>query len=378
MKLLHKYHIPLHVFTFAVTALAIIMVVSPFVRATGEYQASDMLGHLPVNYVPTFTQGTPDSNLPIAAPSTNRFGLHDPTATALDPVNHLLYVADIQNNRVLVYQLNGANRQTSLNATYVLGQPNMLSSTQATTQSGMDSPRAIAVDTANQRVFVVEYDNNRVLVYDTSGGITNGMNASYVLGQADFTSNGQGAGQTGFTTPRGVGYDPVNELVFVADTGNHRVLVYDARDSGSPDRTLCGTTTNGIANGMNASCVFGQPDFATTSFGTSINKMYFPRGISFSSVDGGTKKQASSLVAAAATSCGMPFVNKRWLGGTLTNFASMAQLIRRYKDMKRRQEKGEHAKYTKFEQLKITEQIALLDEKVIGCVVDKKWIELSR
>ena len=80
----------------------------------------------------------------------------------------------------------------------------------------------------------------------------------------------------------------------------------------------------------------------------------------------GTKKQAAGLVAAAATSCGMPFVNKRWLGGTLTNFASMSQLIRRYKDMKRRQEKGEHGKYTKFEQLKINEQIALLDEKVGG------------
>ncbi len=80
----------------------------------------------------------------------------------------------------------------------------------------------------------------------------------------------------------------------------------------------------------------------------------------------GTKKQAASLVAASATSCGMPFVNKRWLGGTLTNFASMAQLIRRYKDMKRRQEKGELSKYTKFEQLKIAEQIALLDEKVGG------------
>lgn len=80
----------------------------------------------------------------------------------------------------------------------------------------------------------------------------------------------------------------------------------------------------------------------------------------------GTKKQAANLVAASATSCGMPFVNKRWLGGTLTNFASMAQLIRRYKDMKRRQEKGELSKYTKFEQLKIAEQIALLDEKVGG------------
>ncbi len=80
----------------------------------------------------------------------------------------------------------------------------------------------------------------------------------------------------------------------------------------------------------------------------------------------GTKKQAATLTAEAATSCGMPFVNKRWLGGTLTNFASMAQLIRRYKDMKRRQEKGELSKYTKFEQLKIGEQIEILDEKVGG------------
>lgn len=80
----------------------------------------------------------------------------------------------------------------------------------------------------------------------------------------------------------------------------------------------------------------------------------------------GTKKQAAQLVADAANSCGMPYVNKRWLGGTLTNFASMAQLIRKFKDLKRRQEKGELAKYTKFEQLKMNEQIKLLDEKVGG------------
>lgn len=80
----------------------------------------------------------------------------------------------------------------------------------------------------------------------------------------------------------------------------------------------------------------------------------------------GTKKQASDAVAMHAASCGMPFVNKRWLGGTLTNFASMSQLIRKYKDMKRKQEKGELSKYTKFEQLKIAEQIQVLDEKIGG------------
>jgi len=59
-------------------------------------------------------------------------------------------------------------------------------------------------------------------------------------------------------------------------------------------------------------------------------------------------------------------VNKRWLGGTLTNFSSIAQTLRSFKDMKRKQEKGELGKYTKFEQLKFGEQIKLLDEKIGG------------
>ena len=80
----------------------------------------------------------------------------------------------------------------------------------------------------------------------------------------------------------------------------------------------------------------------------------------------GTKKQAVTPVEAAAKACSMPFVTKRWLGGTLTNFASMAQLIRKYKEMKRQQEKGEFAKYTKFEQQKLGEEIKILDIKVGG------------
>ncbi len=80
----------------------------------------------------------------------------------------------------------------------------------------------------------------------------------------------------------------------------------------------------------------------------------------------GTKKQAAPIVEAAAKACGMPYVTKRWLGGTLTNFASIAQQMRKYKDMKRKQEKGELGKYTKFEQLKMGEQIEILEQKVGG------------
>lgn len=80
----------------------------------------------------------------------------------------------------------------------------------------------------------------------------------------------------------------------------------------------------------------------------------------------GTKKQAASIIEEAAKACNMPYVTKRWLGGTLTNFASVAQQIRKLKDMKRKQEKGELAKYTKLEQLRMSEQIELLETKVGG------------
>ncbi len=80
----------------------------------------------------------------------------------------------------------------------------------------------------------------------------------------------------------------------------------------------------------------------------------------------GTKKQAIPFVEASAKSCTMPYVSNRWLGGTITNYASVSQQIRKFKDMKRRQEKGEYAKYTKFEQLKFSEEIKLLDVKFGG------------
>ena len=80
----------------------------------------------------------------------------------------------------------------------------------------------------------------------------------------------------------------------------------------------------------------------------------------------GTKKQAVEAIESAAKACNMPYVTNRWLGGTLTNFTSVSTQIRKYKGLKRRQEKGELAKYTKFEQLKLNEEIKLLETKFGG------------
>lgn len=82
----------------------------------------------------------------------------------------------------------------------------------------------------------------------------------------------------------------------------------------------------------------------------------------------GTKKQATDIVARSAALAGAPYVNKRWLGGTLTNYVNLANLLRKYKELKRKLEKGELGKYTKFEQQKFAEQVKNYDEKIGGLI----------
>ena len=55
----------------------------------------------------------------------------------------------------------------------------------------------------------------------------------------------------------------------------------------------------------------------------------------------GTKKQAQENLALAADSCGMPYVNLRWLGGTLTNWQTIKQRISYLLELEQRRETGD-------------------------------------
>lgn len=80
----------------------------------------------------------------------------------------------------------------------------------------------------------------------------------------------------------------------------------------------------------------------------------------------GTKPQAQDIVEKYAKACSMPYVNTRWLGGTLTNFPQLQRLIRHYLDLKDKAAKGELKKYTKFEQVQFDREIAELEGKIGG------------
>lgn len=80
----------------------------------------------------------------------------------------------------------------------------------------------------------------------------------------------------------------------------------------------------------------------------------------------GTKKQASPLIKKYATECNLPYVDKKWLGGTFTNFAEIRRLTRKFLDLKDKQVRGELSKYTKKEQTKFAKEIAGMEESIGG------------
>ena len=80
----------------------------------------------------------------------------------------------------------------------------------------------------------------------------------------------------------------------------------------------------------------------------------------------GTKIQAKGLTKLAAELSGMPYVVERWLGGTFTNFETIANRVAHFKDLEAKKAKGEFEKYTKFERMKLDEEIASLKTKFEG------------
>src|SRR3989344_3804853 len=292
--------------------------VDPATIANGA-NAVDALGQLDGSDNPVYTTANAQNTV-----APNNKGLKTPTDIAFDSTHHRLFVADYGNSRVLVYNLDADNNLIDRAADYVLGQPDFNTSTTTITQSGGGSSVSVAYDATNNRLFVPEYSGNRVLVFDVST-ITNGMNASYVLGQPNFTSSTASTTASGLSGEVAPLYDGTHGRLFIADAGNNRVLVYNvtstitngmaasyvlgqtsftssvsartqsglsdptslAYDSAS-DLLYVGQYTNGrvsvfdvssITNGENAIAVIGASSFTTSGAATTQGGTNRPYGL---------------------------------------------------------------------------------------------------
>lgn len=80
----------------------------------------------------------------------------------------------------------------------------------------------------------------------------------------------------------------------------------------------------------------------------------------------GTKKQAQEAIKEEATRCGMPYVNYRWLGGTLTNFRTIQRRLARLNELAGMEEKGLLGSLSKKEAQALRTEYAKLERNLGG------------
>jgi small subunit ribosomal protein S2 len=80
----------------------------------------------------------------------------------------------------------------------------------------------------------------------------------------------------------------------------------------------------------------------------------------------GTKKQTQGPIADYAQACGMPFVNQRWLGGMLTNFATVAGRVKRMVELRSMERAGDFENMPKREALRHSRELEKLDRNLSG------------
>lgn len=220
--------------------------------------AINLLGHVGDNGAPNYTNSSSTTNV-------TTWGMYQPTGVTIDSVNHRMFVSDRSNNRVLVYNLDSDDNLVDRFADYVLGQPNMNSTSSAATQSGLNIPRGLAFQPSTNRLFVADQVNNRIMVWDVSS-LSNGKNAAYVLGQSTWTGSASGSTQATLFSPSGIALDPTGNRLYVGDIGNSRVMIWDIST---------------LANGKNAANVLGQTNFTNTAGGSSNGKFSVPSTLAF-------------------------------------------------------------------------------------------------
>ena len=81
----------------------------------------------------------------------------------------------------------------------------------------------------------------------------------------------------------------------------------------------------------------------------------------------GTKRASQQIIAAEAKRCGMPYVDRRWLGGMLTNFRTVKQSINRLKELESMlQEEGGAGHVSKKERLSLQRELMKLERSLGG------------
>ncbi|HEV3199443.1 MAG TPA: hypothetical protein VGZ73_16175, partial [Bryobacteraceae bacterium] len=176
--------------------------------------------------------------------------LYSPSGVAVDTRGGQvhLYIADTHNSRILAWA-DIASYQIGDPPALVLGQPGpQYSSPLGIGAKGLNAPLGLAVDPINGNLYVADFGDNRVLRFPSPFANPSRIEPDAVYGQPSFTARtATPATSSSLSQPRVVALDSAGNL-WVADTGNHRVVRFGAAVLNSPTPPA-------------ADIVIGQKDF---------------------------------------------------------------------------------------------------------------------
>jgi uncharacterized protein (TIGR03437 family) len=161
-------------------------------------------------------------------------GLFLPAGLAVDSFGNL-YVADSGNGRVLRFPRPFEQTAGQINPDLVLGQSGPTTKITDASARNMARPYGLAF-TSDGSLLASDLAHNRVLLFrrPAGGDFTTGQAAEKVIGQPDFFSTGRGNSPNRMNTPHSIAVDAQDRL-YVCDTANGRIQIYDTVGSLPPD-----------------------------------------------------------------------------------------------------------------------------------------------
>ena len=155
--------------------------------------------------------------------------------------NGQLFIPDYDGNRVLVYD--SIPTENNASADYVIGQIDLNSTALEPEKDKISGPQTVIV--SDGKLFITDYNNNRILIYNTIPQVHN-ASADVVVGQADFNTSNTSCSAYGLSGPESISV--ADGKLIISDSDNNRVLIYN---------------TIPTENNASADIVLGEDSFTT-------------------------------------------------------------------------------------------------------------------